>query len=482
MDVAQIVTMVVYLSNIAFVLFIVFKSNKSTRSALLWIMVAALLPGISIILYSLIGQDFKKQQLFHDKEDQDRALRDMTTQQMIGIDSKGMFFKNPKNYQFRKLITLNLNSDDAIFTQDNEIETFFWGEDKFNSLLEDIKNAKESIEMQYYIFKYDGIGEDVLKALEKKLEEGVRVRLLVDGIGGRYLNRKEEIFKNFKKLGGEFAIFFPSFLNVNMRINYRNHRKIVIIDDKIGYIGGFNVGDEYLGKYEKFGLWRDTHIRICGNAIYGLKSRFIKDWYYAKGEDIRKEPDIKFYEEAKGDIGVQILTSGPDTDKQNIKNTILELVNVADKRIVIQTPYFIPDETLMDALTNALLSHVQVDIMIPHMPDHPLVYWATTSYAAEMMSMGANLYIYEKGFLHSKVINVDDYLTFVGSANFDNRSFSLNFEANALIYDKKTTENFLEQFEKDKEDSVLMTEEMYKNRPFIQKVKEPISRLFSPLL
>ena len=394
MDLERLIFLIIYLGNFAFVLFLVFGAKKETRSTLLWIMVSALFPGLSIILYIFIGQDFRKKKMFSVKEDQDKILRDLTEEQNRAIYRGELFFKNRRNNDYKKLITLNLNSDDAIFTQDNEIETFYWGEDKFDSLIKDIENAKESIDIQYYIFKMDDIGEKIFKTLEKKIDEGVKVRLLVDGIGGRFLRKKRSYIKEFEKKGGEFAIFFPSFLNINIRVNYRNHRKIVIIDNKIGYIGGFNIGDDYLGKYKKFGPWRDTHIRIEGNAIYGLKTRFIKDWYYAKGENIQKEPNIKYFDEAKGNVGIQILTSGPDTEKENIKNAMLEMISQANERIVIQSPYFIPDESLIDALSNALYSGVQVDIMIPNKPDHPVVYWATTSYAADLMKMGANVYIY----------------------------------------------------------------------------------------
>ena len=250
MDYWAIFTNILYILNLLFILFLVFVDDKSPRSTLIWIMVALFLPGIGIIFYILIGQDFRKQRLFDIKEDQDRKLKNVAQKQLDSIESDEFFFKNPKTNKYKKLITINLNSDDAIFTQDNEIEQFYWGEDKFGSLLNDIYNAKESIDIEYYIFKYDEIGKKIIDALEDRLDHGVKVRLLVDGLGGRFLKRKRGALDKFLEKGGEFAVFFPSFLNINLRLNYRNHRKIVIIDDKIGYIGGFNVGDDIAGQCE----------------------------------------------------------------------------------------------------------------------------------------------------------------------------------------------------------------------------------------
>lgn len=482
MDWLRIALDIFWWIDIIFIIFLIYKGNKEPRSTFLWMLIAIIFPFFGILAYLMFGQDFKKRKMFKVKEKQDRKLRNMTDRQIDRISTGNFFFKDSSIHEYKQLIKLNLNSDDAVFSQDNEVECYFWGKEKFDQLKEDLLNAKESIDMNYYIFKNDVIGKQIIEILESKAEEGVKVRLLIDGIGGRHFKFKKSKLQKLVDKGGEYAIFFPSFLNFNLRVNYRNHRKIVVIDNAIGYTGGFNVGDEYLGKSKKFGPWRDTHVRIKGHGIEALKMRFIKDWYYASKKDINSEPDFTMKEIGQGDAGIQVITSGPDTKNANIKNAMLKMISSAKKRIFIQSPYFIPDTSLLDALKLALLSKVEVNIMIPNMPDHMIIYWATTSYAADMMKLGANVYIYDKGFMHAKVLMVDDLLTLVGSANFDERSFKLNFEASILFYDSDINKKFIKQFEKDVEDSHKLTRREYENRPLIQKIKEPICKVFSPLL
>src|SRR5690606_24552595 len=236
-----------------------------------------------------------------------------------------------------------------------------------------------------------------------------------------------------------------------------------IIDGKIGYIGGFNIGDEYLGKSEKFGYWRDTHLRIQGDAVKMMQIRFILDWNQASRHHIEYD-DRYFIGGEKGDVGVQIVSSGPDADWEQIKYGYIKMIMSAKESVYIQTPYFIPDESLMDALRIAALSGVKIKIMIPNKPDHMFVYWATLSSIGELLNEGAEVYIYQNGFLHAKTIVVDEKLSSVGTANIDVRSFRLNFEVNAFLYDIDIAKKLVDAFEKDVLLSTQMTKSLYEKR------------------
>lgn len=467
--------------NIVLAGLVIFAGRKNPRSTLMWVMVLTFIPILGFIFYLFLGQDFTKRKMFQLKESEDDVIKSIAGSQGDYIREGKFWYNDEKSMRYEDLIRMNLAMDESFYTQDNEIQIFYWGEDKFSSLLKDIREAEESIDLEYYIFKCDSIGKRIIKALENKAREGVRVRLLYDAVGGRTIKKAD--LKRLLDAGGKVAVFFPSKIPVvNLRLNYRNHRKIAVIDDKIGYVGGFNVGDEYLGKDEFMGPWRDSHLRIEGTGILGLKVRFLKDWYYASKEDRNKEPVMELRLNPKGHCGLQIVTSGPDTKFHNIKNGFFKMINSATKAIYIQTPYFIPDEAIMDALKAALISGVEVYLMIPCKPDHPFVYWATYSYMGELVSLGAKAYTYMNGFLHAKMVLVDDYVATVGSTNMDIRSFALNFECNAFVYDSAINKDLKDQFHRDLEHCEHITLEKYNERSKLIKVKESISRLLSPIL
>ncbi len=468
--------------NILLAILVVFLGrHKNPRSTLMWVMVLTMLPGVGFIFYLFLGQDYKKRKMFLLKEEQDDFISNITLFQSDFISKGKFFYNNQKTREYYDLIRMNLEVDESFYTQDNDIKIYYWGVDKFTSLLSDIENATESIDMQYYIFKKDQIGSRIIEALERKASEGVEVRLLYDGVGGRLLKKKH--FEKLKENGGQVNVFFPSIIRpINIRMNYRNHRKIVVIDNSIGYVGGFNVGDEYLGLDKKFGPWRDTHIRIEGSGVLGLKFRFIKDWRYASGKHDEESEHVSGSYNPDGNSGVQIITSGPDTQFENVKNAFFKMITSARDVIYIQTPYFVPDDAIMDALKTAIISGVKVNIMIPGNPDHPFVYWASLSYLGSLLRAGAKVFIYNTGFLHCKTLIIDDYVSTVGSANMDIRSFALNFEVNAVVYDEEVNKSLKDQFYLDIEKSVEMTLEDYLQRGRMVKVKEAFSRLLSPIL
>lgn len=466
--------------NMLFAILIVFSQRKNPTSTWLWFMVIIFLPGIGFILYLFLGQDFNKKRLFQLKEEEDKHIREKVLCQGERIKKDIYKFSNHKTAEYESFINMHILANQSYFSEDNEIELFFSGEEKFAALLKSISKAKKYIYLEYYIVRSDNIGRKLVAALTDKVKEGVDVKFLYDGMGGRKLAR--DYFREFKKAGGKVAVFFPPFLSYfAFRINYRNHRKICIIDGEEAYIGGFNIGDEYLGLSKKFGFWRDTHIKIKGSAVEELKWQFIKDWKFAAKDD--SAFDIASPTKVgSGKAGVQIVSSGPDSQWASIKDGYFSMITKAKKRIYIQTPYFIPDDSIYDALKVAGLSGVDVKIMIPCKPDHPFIYWAGLSYVGELLEAGVKFYTYENGFLHCKTFIMDDFISSIGTANLDIRSFKLNFEVNAFIYDEDVNRRMVEQFNKDLEHCKEITIEIYQNRSNIIKLKEAFSRLLSPIL
>ena len=349
-------------------------------------------------------------------------------------------------------------------------------------MIEDIKHAERYIYLQYYIIKKDILFERIVKELIKKVEEGVEVRILYDAMGCRTV--RKSYWKSLRKQGIQILEFFPAPLRrLHVRVNYRNHRKIAVIDGKVGYVGGYNIGKEYIDLNKRFGHWRDTHLRIDGSAVCETELRFLLDWNFSSDEETF-EKACYFSQKYRGPGAscVQIVTSGPDEETQNIRDNYLRLIEKAKKSIYIQTPYFIPDESILNALIIAAKSGVEVNVMIPCMPDHIFVYWATYSYIGQLVVEGANCYIYEGGFLHAKGLIVDERCYCYGTANFDIRSFCLDFEINAMVFDKKEAKKMVRIFQDDLIHCKKLTEKEYENRGLWIRFKEQISRLLSPLL
>lgn len=469
--------------NIILALAIIFLERRESSSIWAWLLVLFFIPIVGFILYLLLGRKLTRRRMFRWSGRKKIGIETLVDYQIESIKEGSFEYKLSETAaKYKELIHMNLLSNHAVLTQDNHIHIFDDGQDKFDRLLEDIAEAKHHIHIQYYIFRLDRLGTRILDALIEKAKQGVQVRVLYDEMGSRGVHKKD--FKALIEQGGEVEVFFPSVLPlINPRMNYRNHRKIVVIDGKVGYIGGFNVGDEYLGLKEKFGYWRDTHLRINGSSVQPLQTRFLLDWNQASDRKNLEYEDSffpTFYRQ--GNTAIQIVSSGPDSDWEAIKNGYIKLINMAKKYVYIQTPYFIPDDAFINAVRIACLSGIDVRIMIPNKPDHIFVYWATYYYVGLLIEAGAKIYVYENGFLHTKMVVIDDEAASVGTANIDSRSFKLNFEANAFIYDTDVAHQLAELFERDILYSSELTPEKYKNRSTIIKLKESISRLLSPIL
>ncbi|WP_042358788.1 cardiolipin synthase [Geomicrobium sp. JCM 19055] len=474
---------IVLLINILLAFIIVFIERRDIGATWAWILILFFIPIGGFILYLIFGRHLKQKNFYNLSKEEREYLKIAVEAQVYHLQQHLSVFQDQKlQDKYEQLMLINLQSSTSIITTDNEVELFTEGKTKFDELFHDIRQAKEEINIQYYIIQRDELGIKLRDELTAKAKEGVKVRLLYDDIGSRRLNRS--FFKELIEHNGEVAAFFPSiFKVVNLRINNRNHRKLCIIDGDIGYIGGFNVGREYLGKKKKFGYWRDTHFRIRGGAVDHIHGRFILDWKQATKQDsINLSEYAGRKERHSGSSPVQIVDSGPNSETEHLKNMYIKLIMTAKKSIKIQTPYFIPDTSFMDAIKIALLSNVDVHIMIPNKPDHPFVYWATLAHVGELLKYGANVWIYEKGFMHAKTIVIDEEVCSVGTTNIDSRSFRLNFEVNATVYDEAVAQKLHNLFLDDMKDSTLLTPQLYKERSLWIKIKEAVSRLLSPIL
>jgi len=381
-----------------------------------------------------------------------------------------------------------LDSNRAFVTVGNDVTLYTDGTKKFDDLLRAIRDAKDHIHMEYFILKDDGLGREIIHALEERAQAGVEVRLLVDGVGSAHLPRR--FFRNLEKAGGKHAVFFPSLIPyVNYRVNYRNHRKIGVIDGKTAFIGGFNIGDDYIGKDPRWGYWRDCAVRIHGTGAYAAQLRFLLDWNYAAGHDSIEfidsgELKSRYFPEMEHTEGVilQVVSGGPDTHWNAVKESYLKMINSATESVYLQTPYFIPDESITDALRIAALSGIDVRVMIPDQPDHMFVYWTSHSYVEELLDSGVRAYCYNNGFLHAKTIVIDGTVASVGSANWDMRSFHLNFETNAIMYNRKIAGELHDAFLDDLKVCTELTPEWYANKSWFFRTRASVCRLFTPVL
>lgn len=459
---------------------VIFLERKNASSTWAWIMVLFFIPILGFLLYLIFGRKLSNRYKFKWDKKRRHGVEKEVEAQLKVIKEDKFTFKQEVLKEYQDLYYMHLKHNDALYSQNNDIQIFTDGTDKYLSLTADLEAAKDHIHLLYYIIREDQLGTQIANVLIKKAQAGVEVRVLYDDMGSRSLSKK--FIRRLEEAGVQLDAFFPPLIpKINFKLNFRNHRKLTIIDGKVGYIGGFNIGDEYLGKDQKFGYWRDTHLRINGDAVKDLQNRFILDWNQASRNII--EYDKRFYlGGANGNVGVQIVSSGPDSEWEQIKYGYIKMILAAKEYVYIQTPYFIPDESLMDALRIAALSGVKIKIMIPNKPDHPFVYWATLSHAGELLKENAEIYMYQNGFLHAKTIVVDGKLASVGTANIDVRSFSLNFEVNAFLYDTKIAEELVSIFEKDINLSTQMTQKLYEKRSLGIKFKESISRLLSPIL
>ena len=468
--------MLIVLSTVVFVVL----DNRDPVKAMAWILVLFFLPLIGLILYFFLGRSTRKERLISKKGYSRLIKRPMSEYQMqeaIKINSD----KTRIMSFFRKV-------NNALPFEGNNVEIYPDAHSMCISLLRAIYGAKHHIHIESYIIEDDCIGRLLRDFLIDKSRQGVKIRVLYDDVGS--WDVKHEFFEQMLCEGIEVQAFlkvrFPLFTS---KVNYRNHRKIAIIDGNVGYIGGMNIASRYLYGLS-WGIWRDTHVRIEGKAVYGLQTSFLTDWFTVDRSLITSpeyfpkitSDNVGLNEGTSSGTIVQIVTSDPIGRWRDIMQGYVMAISSAKNYIYIQTPYLLPTEPVLSALQTAALSGVDVRIMIPKRGDSWIIHKGSMSYIDDMLEAGVKIYLYKKGFLHSKLMVSDDYISTVGSTNMDFRSFEHNFEANAFFYDNKTALALKEIFNNDVKSCMFLTQKMWDSRSYKNKLIESVVRLFSPLL
>jgi cardiolipin synthase len=451
---------------------VIITENRNPLKTIPWVIVLILLPGVGLVFYFFFGQDNRKGRIISR-----RTYKRIMKGPHEGRKSSHDLCSTPEHYA--PLIALLEHGNQSSLLYGSDISIYTNGAEKFDDLIDDLESATHHIHFQYYIFLDDEIGRRVREVLMAKAREGVEVRVLYDDVG--CWDVKERFFKEMKQAGVEVYAFlkvaFPIFTS---KVNYRNHRKIVVVDGKVGYMGGMNVADRYI-KGTSWGSWRDTHFRFTGKGVHGLQSAFLIDWYVVSKQLLKGEvyypPTPAF-----GDNVMQILTSGPVGQWRTLLQAVIFTVVNAKRYIYIQTPYFLPTEGLNQALQTAALGGVDVRLMLPKRSDTKAANMASHSFMDDMVKAGAKVYFYEPGFLHSKLILSDDALTCIGSANMDFRSFEHNFEITAFVYQSEFALRMKKIFMHDLQSCERLVPSRWLRRPLRQRLAESFMRLFSPLL
>lgn len=462
---------ILYALTILGIIAVVVSENRNPVKSLAWVTVLLVVPVVGLVLYVVFGRNIQNKRII--------SRRNRRKLRRLGAGGG----TDPAKIEDAGAVMPQINLAYALcgshYYEGNDVGIFDNGQEKFDALLADIAAARSYINMQYYIIVNDNIGIRVMEALMERARAGVKVRLIYDHVGSFKLSNR--YLRRLKEAGVEaypfFKVVFPPF---GTRINWRNHRKIVVIDGKVGYIGGMNVADRYVDGGKLFDVWRDLHLRVEGPAVFALQQSFAVDWNFM-GQPLLEEGPLATA--VKGhSVGMQLVTGGPTTQWLNMTLVFQQAIARARKCIYIQTPYFIPSEGLVHALQVAALSKVDVRLMIPRRSDSDMLRWASFSYVQECLRAGIKVYLYEKGMLHSKAIIIDDDFCTVGSTNFDFRSFEHNFEANMLIYSTDFNARMKALFVRDMRDSRRVTSSAWRHRPWREKALESVMRLFSPIL
>ncbi len=475
MDLLSWFTLLLYFIQVIIVVItalVVLMENRQPVKTMAWLMVLGFLPFVGFILYLFFGKNTRKERYISK-----HSLDLLTRQSMTHFEEQNQL-QIPENHM--ELIRQFANQKVALPFNDNEVEVYTDGYSFFPALLSAIHSAKKHIHLVTYIFDDDELGQLIADALIDKVKEGVKVRVIYDDVGCWRVS--DRFFRRMKKEGVNICPFMPvRFPSMTSKVNYRNHRKICVIDGQVGFIGGMNIALRYV-KGEKR-PWRDTHLKIVGGAVCSLQTAFLTDWYFVnqtmiEEEDLYPYPKIKVFNECL----VQIVTSDPISQWPELMQGYVRIILEAKKYVYLETPYFLPTEPILFALRTCALAGVDVRVILPRKGDSKLVSWASRSFLDEVLEAGVKIYLYESGFIHSKLLVCDDTLCSCGSANVDFRSFENNFEANAFIYDKETVSKFKQVFDNDMKECKLLPPELFKSRPFLERLWESLLRLLSPLL
>jgi len=462
LDIGSVVLFIGYQLYIIFTVFVIVRENRRPVTTISWMLVLILIPFVGLFLYFLFGRNVRKEKLFDRKKIQD-------LEKINAFDTDKPRGRTVEDVQLNGKVAAKKNIINLL--QNNGPETY-------EALLSEIEKAKAFIHLEFYIFEEGKIAEKLKELLVRKCSEGVEVRMIYDAVGSWKLGRKylNELRTNGVEVQSFMPVLFPYFTS---KLNYRNHRKMVIVDGKIGFVGGINISDKYIYDAElKF--WRDSHLCVCGEAVHSMQMVFAIDWFFLTSQFLG-EKKYFFRCETKKTQWMQIISSGPDSDSAFIMDAYFAAIATAKESVYISTPYFLPTESILQALKSVSLAGVDVRMILPGVSDINVVQYSARSYIEELLKADIKVYLYQEGFIHAKLLTVDGVITSVGTANMDYRSFEHNLEVNAVIYDEEVAVAVMHCFEKD----ILASEEIkleeWKKRSYGEKTLESFARLLSPL-
>ena len=488
MNWSLLVEILYYVILIAVVLRVIYDTENSSKT-LGYLLLITFLPVVGMVFYFLVGMNYRKRKIYAKKMKADKKFAEALRKKHFE-DAENLKEDTEDSVEGGdKLAKLLFNSNRSPLTTDNEVEVLINGENKFPVVLEILESAKEYIHLEYYIYADDETGKKIEEVLIRKAKEGVKVRMIYDDLGSRGIRRG--MAKRLKKAGVEIYPFYEiNFLLFANRVNYRNHRKIIIADGQQAFVGGINVSNDYVNSEKEANqkdklFWRDTHLQLRGTAVWYLQYLFLLDWNYCAEQDLK--PDKKFFpdidtSDLKDPKIVQIASGGPDSDTPAIQHSMMQAINLAQKEVLITTPYFIPGDSLMDTIEICVRSGITVKMLLPGKSDSKIVKAASCSYYDRLLTAGVEIYEYQRGFVHAKTMVVDNTVSIVGTANMDIRSFDLNFEVNAIVYDDEIAEKLTDAFNDDLKDSVRITKEEWEKRSKFKQFLHNLARLLSPVL
>lgn len=457
---------------------IIFIENRNPDRTIAWLLVLFFLPVVGFFLYLFFGSNYRFRRKMQHMKGKEPSLLDLLAERQARQMARHASLWGEYNAGMVKTIRLLLANSRSPVGLHNEVEVLTNGEATFAAIKEKLREARETIHLEYFTISSDSIGNEIKEILIDKARQGVKIRIIYDSVGSWGL--KKSYIQSLRQAGVAIHPFIPiSFPALRRDVNFRNHRKIVVVDGRYGFMGGLNIGDEYLGLDPHLGFWRDTHLMVEGEGVHKLQEIFLNDWKFCSKERLPREG---LFKEPRPDLPhkpLQIVPSGPDTQWEAILQGYFSLITSARDRVWVTTPYLVPESSLSTALKVAALSGIDVRVIIPDRADHYFVFWASRSNVDDLLEAGIRIFSYKGGFIHSKIVVVDGQISSAGTANMDMRSLEINFEVQMFVYDPGVAERFERDFLWDMKSCEEFTLEKRRNRPFLERVQEAAGRLLS---
>jgi cardiolipin synthase len=474
------VLVVIYLITIFSICLMIVFENRNPVKTLSWLLVIMFIPVAGVITYVFFGRNYRKQKIYSRKSIADSVRLTDHVDRQVSLLHRVLAVESEAVRSKEHLMHLMLNNNRSLLTLNNRIDLLVNGKEAFPAMLDAIASAGKFIHLEIYRLEPDTLGTEFRELMKRKAGEGVKVRVVYDDVGS--WNIHKPYIRDMREAGVEIYPFMPvRFPVFSSKINYRNHRKILVVDGREGFVGGLNIADKYIHGLPELGPWVDTHLKLTGEAVTALDRVFVDDWNFVSGEKLQPGTSVENTVKTGNRCLVQVASSGPDTDWATIMQVYFSAIATAKTSIYLTSPYFSPDESLLTALKTAALSGVDVRMIFPKYSDSIIANWNTRSYISELLEAGVRIFLYQNGFIHSKYLLVDNVFSSVGSPNVDVRSFDLDFEVTALVYDEEFGFRLGVLFNEDMKNCSEVTLQEWLKRKKGDRYKESLARIFGPL-